>query len=320
VVERVHYPNFDSLRLFLALEVMVQHIYLHVYGWDTPVVRVPIAPVPVFLALSGFLVLKSMESSRSMWHFWQKRACRILPVFFVALGVATILFGLDGLRGSLVSYVTFGYVSGRPNGPLWSLSTEEVAYVLMALLTVVGFYKRPWLILLSAIISVILTGYLTKPLGVEFLKWANLVPAFLVGSYCYKAKLKAPWWLGWLILIIVASTVTLEMRGVGGYRVSVTIFLASLGAILAATSSKPLPFKPKIDLSYAIYAYHMPIAWWFAAKGIGEWMWLAVPASAFSLAIASHYLVEKPALKLKDWRPGSSSKSVPEQAPSPAIS
>lgn len=66
----MRYPNFDLLRLLLALEVVVVHAWNETdpnFNWSGFIMA-----VPAFLAISGFLVLKSYEESNS-WRSFAKK-------------------------------------------------------------------------------------------------------------------------------------------------------------------------------------------------------------------------------------------------------
>ena len=59
----IHYPSFDLMRLLLAVEVVVVHTWASLdphFDWPGF-----IRAVPAFLAVSGFLVLKSFANTGS---------------------------------------------------------------------------------------------------------------------------------------------------------------------------------------------------------------------------------------------------------------
>src|SRR5689334_5789233 len=132
------YPLFDYLRLFLALEVVMIHFQAfrgsHEFG-------APINPVPAFLAISGFLVLQSFENSPSWGRFAWKRFCRIIPAFVASLAVIGLLFGGRQVFLTVREWATLGLVHGSINGPVWSLMAEEIAYVILAVLSLSGAYR-----------------------------------------------------------------------------------------------------------------------------------------------------------------------------------
>ncbi len=132
----VRYPLLDLLRLCLAAEVMRCHYFSP--NW----MLVPC--VPLFLALSGFLVPGSFEQSRNWGHFAWKRFLRIVPGYCVMLLAIAVLVGPNGVRENVLTYLRCGWTAGGYNGVVWSLGAEEVAYVLLAILFVTGLFKSRW--------------------------------------------------------------------------------------------------------------------------------------------------------------------------------
>lgn len=82
------YPNFDWLRLLLAAQVVAIHCGI------SPTVF--INPVPAFLAISGFVVLGSMER-RPLPHFFISRALRVLPLLGVSFLAVWFFYDLNAM-------------------------------------------------------------------------------------------------------------------------------------------------------------------------------------------------------------------------------
>ncbi len=200
------YPNFDMLRLLLALEVMFGHVAIFIFNRkDTPWY---FNPVPAFVGISGFLVLASLERTPSYLRFLWKRVCRVVPAFLVALLLVALLLGRERLLGSLETYLTLG-MRPDPKGDaaLWSLSAEEILYGFMAVLFALGAYRAKlpiWALFVVALIGIPFLLRNENPLA-ERIGW--LVPAFLCGSLCYiyrDALRRWPAWI-WPIPIVVIS-------------------------------------------------------------------------------------------------------------------
>lgn len=158
--------NFDLIRLYAAINVVVSHaiIHLHLPGravWDYALVAVP--GVPIFFMISGFLVTESFLRSQGVGRFAWKRAVRIYPLLTVnilTLEVLMILTGGSEALASPLQYFRFlvfyvasasdalaatitGFRPGMdftaffphyPSGVLWTLSVELSFYVLLAIL------------------------------------------------------------------------------------------------------------------------------------------------------------------------------------------
>jgi peptidoglycan/LPS O-acetylase OafA/YrhL len=315
-VERRQYPNFDWLRLFLALEVVVLHVHGVNTGWKE-FLPLPIPPVPAFLAISGFLVLGSLERSQGYGHFWAKRAWRVLPAFFAVLILTWTLHGFDGMMLSLRSYYTFGSVNqNSPNSSLWSLAAEQVAYALMALLFALGFYKRPSLSLWIASLYTLGLLAFAFVFGSTGQLWATLPAAFFIGSFSYLADLrKVPSWVGWALLFGFGSSFWWQgSQEFEAMRLALSVPVASVATLLIGTG-KPLPIRLPVDISYGIYIYHLPILIFLHKQGVrGLDLWVYGIASTLLVSLFSYYCLEKPALRMKARGLAPPKTAVPEAA------
>lgn len=92
--------GFDYLRLGLALSVFVDHCFILPMTqnglsqltnvWFRPILA---AIVPMFFALSGFLVTGSLERSKTMVTFLSLRVLRIAPALATEITVSAIILG-----------------------------------------------------------------------------------------------------------------------------------------------------------------------------------------------------------------------------------
>jgi peptidoglycan/LPS O-acetylase OafA/YrhL len=167
-----HENNFDLVRLFAALQVLIAHACTHLslphYGLFSVLVTLP--GVPIFFVLSGFLVTDSWLRDPNVWRYWRKRALRIFPALWVNIAVLDAIMLLTG--GSIVSiaYVPFlmiylitasswlawnvtsfgPYVGAHqifpfyPSGVLWTLTVELSFYLLLPMLLFL-WLKKPWI-------------------------------------------------------------------------------------------------------------------------------------------------------------------------------
>jgi len=296
------YPNFDILRLLLAIEVAFVHVGHSVdpkFSWNAYVIA-----VPAFLSISGFLVLQSYSESGSWTAFIRKRALRILPALCVSLMLCLVLFGFAGMRNAFLNWITGGLytLSGMANGPLWSLAWEELAYLLLAGLWLAGAYKRPFWIWMLLVVS---TGIVWAGSNLDGHTRIILFlgPAFFIGNlmFLYRARLLdvpsvVPWILFFIMLqwrLVPAGTM------LGG--ASLVAFQAFAIVWVGMSGTRVIPFKFP-DISYGLYVYHAPIIIYLNSKyGIASWPEMAiwVPALVIPFCLASWYLSRKPALRLK---------------------
>jgi len=165
------FVRLDGLRGVLAMYVLLGHAlpFTDLPGWVAAPFRHGEAGVDLFFALSGLVMASSLERfGGAFWPFMAARARRLLPVYFVVLGLATLLLaagdplaampwvgaaGKDILEPALpadffrqlVAHVLL-VQGGLPQGllpyayvtllgPAWSLSTEWQFYAVMGLVS-----------------------------------------------------------------------------------------------------------------------------------------------------------------------------------------
>jgi peptidoglycan/LPS O-acetylase OafA/YrhL len=85
--------NFDIIRLFAAVQVMLVHATSHLgivlpYPWAGIVSAFP--GVPIFFFISGLLVTSSL-AGRDLAHYAQARAHRVFPALWLAFALAVTL-------------------------------------------------------------------------------------------------------------------------------------------------------------------------------------------------------------------------------------
>ncbi|MCC7476389.1 MAG: glycosyltransferase [Pirellulales bacterium] len=292
------YPNFDYLRLFLAIEVIAGHLWA---GLMRPGhLWIPIPAVAAFVGLSGFLIPQSLERSRDMWHFAWKRIVRTIPALIPLLVAIGIVFGFKRVLGAILQYLTAGY-RGEFVGvtlPLWSLIVEDALYACMAVLFVFGVHRNFWLI--SGIVTALLVGgeqvsdYMTK------YRLFDTSTAFFVGTlvYIFHERIRRLHWIIPGFGLLASLMGWLDFAGRLGFP-----FLIACVIILAITLPQ---LKWKIpDLSYGAYIWHAPILLALLAPvGMARAMpWVVATCLLTLLAsLGSWYLVEKRALRHKDMR------------------
>jgi peptidoglycan/LPS O-acetylase OafA/YrhL len=285
---------FDWIRLALASEVLGIHWFVEGQHLDTHGYLSVIAPVPCFLALSGFMVLGSLEGSRSIGHFWWKRCCRILPVMLASLILICITDGPVAVRATLINYVTGGQRPGG-NGPMWSLGWEEVAYVCLCLVWSLGAFKHRFLIW-GALIPAFCIALAPPPHAINE-QWAQIsrLPlGFVLGNLAYIYRRELIKWNRAVPYCLLAAGIGIFAAGVSFLTMTAPLAVSCFGlacaGILLLGLSAQAP-RIKADWSFGIYLYH----WMLLAHGV---LWL-LPI----LCWASYKFIEKPALSLKNWKP-----------------
>lgn len=325
--------GFDYLRLTLATGVVAIHTFNAVYPmshalalWQGPLRPMLAAVLPMFFALSGFLVAGSLERSRTMVSFLGLRAIRLAPALAVDTLLAALILGplltalpLDAyfadplfrlyLRNILgdVHYLLPGVFATHPtvavNLQLWTVPWELVCYVVLTLLALFGLARRRTALLILSVALAAVTAVALP--AVYTLTERTAVPApllvecFLFGVVAWLYRDRIP--LGRVPLIASAVLTGVLMRHPFGdllAAIPVTYLTIALGLL---NPPRTLPVASG-DYSYGIFLYGFPIQQLvYALLGPHPW-WLnfllAYPAIVL-LAVFSWHCVEAPARRLR---------------------
>ena len=332
--------NFDFLRFFLAALVIFSHSFPLLYGskeWE-PLYRatghqVEAGAVAVdgFFVISGFLIAQSWVRGRGLWDFVKKRFLRIYPGFAVALLFCVLVVGpLAGVN--LATYfrdpATYKFFwsplllwnvmlglpgafehnafSGAVNGSLWTIPYELKCYAMVAVLGLLGLYRRREAVL--ALFLVVFAFYNVEPylhlrhfhalLDRDYLP--RLVTFYLAGmaAYFYRDKIPHSRWL--LAISLFALAVSLRAG------LSLTLPLFGSYVLLYVAFSKGFRlgnFGRRGDISYGVYLYAFPVQQilvqqWHSHLTPLTLFLLALPCTCL-LAVLSWRWVEQPFLKRK---------------------
>lgn len=158
----VRYPlvtnNFDSIRLFLAIVVLITHLnmLLHI---DNDALNYALGffsggyAVFCFYVISGFLIFRSYRRSATLWTYAKKRAARLYPAYLVTI-VGCFIVGLIMTEDGVEEYLSSGAIRylfynllfmtfkqpilpgvfqhnefTNVNGALWTLKIEVIFYI-----------------------------------------------------------------------------------------------------------------------------------------------------------------------------------------------
>ncbi|HWF49611.1 MAG TPA: acyltransferase [Solirubrobacteraceae bacterium] len=192
----------DGLRGAAALFVVFHHMWLaswpafprNVGPWWVGWLLYGHLAVAVFIVVSGFsLALAPMRHGGTLnggaGRFLRRRAWRILPPYWVALVLSTIITGfiLDPNTGTGVlarGFVVHGLLiqdavgSFAPNGAFWSIAVEWQIYFLFPLILILGRRTSLRTAVISTVTLVILAHFIAT-LGSPMNKVDHLSPQFL---------------------------------------------------------------------------------------------------------------------------------------------
>jgi len=154
------YHGLDTLRSLAILAVIGYHLLAFhgdtVRDWALPVVRIGWMGVDLFFVLSGYLIASqllrrySVGSRPGLWEFYRNRLYRVMPAFFVVLGLYLVAPAFREAETSAPAWqyatFTFNLLTDHPAGKnfshVWSLCVEEHFYLFFPLI-VWAAMRRP---------------------------------------------------------------------------------------------------------------------------------------------------------------------------------
>ena len=327
--------NFDLLRLLAATAVIYGHAFalhgnpvgsdilhrftgLHAAEWG----------VKTFFFLSGLLVVNSVLSDGNALHYAIKRILRIWPALILVTLVSVFVMGpalstvsmsvyfdssepWDFLR-RMVTFRIWGNNSmGLPgvfetnpyplvvNAPLWTLSVEAYAYILIYALFLIGAFKKESAVL---VFGLFLIDSLL-PQKVIFYWLPSNSPDFAAIPFCFA--------LGGLLAVfkdniriniplIIGVILLSDLLGGGPHAsyLRYTVMFLLVIYVFSMSLATRLPRLP--DISYGTYLWGWPVQQivlhLYPGVSFGLNLLLTL-ALVYAAAVASWYLVELRCLK-----------------------
>jgi peptidoglycan/LPS O-acetylase OafA/YrhL len=321
--------GFDYMRLLLASAVIFMHSFLLTLV-DLDGVRPLVATIlPMFFALSGFLVCGSLVRTNNLVDFLALRVLRLFPALAVETTLSAVVIGsiftilplgayfsdpmFRGYFTSLVGFVKYKLpgvflTNAFPevvNGQLWTLKFELYSYILLAVIVLIGLVRpriRFGVFAAIGLLVFFLLGafvFVKKPtLAVH---GPVLVACFVAGvaAYIYRDRIV---WSGPLFAVALVATFLCLSLPFGDYLVPVPVTYATV--YLGLLNPYRIGLVRKGDYSYGLFLYGYPIQQaTVATLGPAGFHWginlaVAYPI-AFAVAAFSWWCVERPFLKLK---------------------
>jgi peptidoglycan/LPS O-acetylase OafA/YrhL len=327
--------NFGGLRLLFAVLVVVSHAPELIDGDRSREILTRIfgtlsfgeVGVYGFFLISGYLITKSFEDSRSVKSYVLKRVLRIYPGYIAAyllcvfalgpfvgghiseLSGARVMMEMIGLKAPGMEGVFPGSHYPALNGPMWTISYEFRCYLLVIAAGFLGLLANRRILLGLTAATLVLSAMhldIVLPFGLRAVvgepgKLIMFAGIFACGAlhYLYRDRIRYEW--QWAAFCVVALVVLMF------YSLLAEAALATLGGYVLFwfafnVRSKNLgAIGRNVDLSYGIYLYAWPVQKlliWFDPE-VSPWSCLETTAIATALALASWTLIEKPFLNLK---------------------
>lgn len=327
--------GFGFLRIALAIAIVCWHTVGICYGkgveeqvWTTLIGRGAASLLPMFFALSGFLVMGSALRTRSLTTFMTFRVLRILPALSTEVILAAVLVGalatkfplshyfrdpnfflyLFNIAGHIVFELPGVFVSNplsTVNASLWTIPPEIACYLFLALAMLSGAYARLTVYVgtLAALIGLDIFASqsgIKQPIG-DFGQQYHLFLCFVVGNLAFHLRYRIPCSA---LLCVGSAAVGLWLVCRPGYINFIGLVCLTYCTIYLGTLKMPeLPLFSRGDYSYGIYLYGFPIQQLVVLflPGLRTWYFnlaIALPIIV-AFAMLSWHCVEAPALAQK---------------------
>lgn len=329
--------GFDYVRIILASMIVVWHTVIVSYGIDTQrwLVLGPSRPVwamilPMFFALSGFLVSGSLERSRTIVGFLGLRVIRIFPALAVESTIAMAIIGGFYTSYPLQEYIAnselwsyalnmFGivryYLPGvfinnpttQVNAQLWTLPYELYCYILMSVIYIFGLYRSKKLLIFSCLamqILVIIIIYFRTQIDEGTVRGPVLVLAFLYGAYLYRARDQIPYNTLLFFFSAVAMIGFLYLPIINAFS---ALPAAYVTIYLGLQNPARSPMVSSGDYSYGIFLYGFPIQQAVSASlpDLRSWwanLFVSAPIITAVAYLSWHYIEKRSLLLLPQLR------------------
>lgn len=325
--------GFDYMRIGLALSVILAHSFYLNYGGEHAAERegllAKLTPliVPMFFALSGFLVAGSLERAKSLFVFFGLRVFRILPALTVEVLLSALILGplltefpLSAYFRDTAFWAYFLNILGEihyhlpglfihnpttaVNGQLWTVPYELACYVLLGALACVNAYKRGWLLIaifgaLQAL-QVVNTIYRFNP-NYNGAGGSTIVLCFAAGLLLYRYRARIVYSAPLALVAFILSLACIEIPN--GIRFA-PLPMAYLTVYLGLRNPRLDRVVSGGDYSYGLYLYGYPVQQAVIAllPGMREWYWnllISLPIAAAIAALSWHF-IEKPVLSRRN--------------------
>ncbi len=336
--KNTHTNNFDFLRVFLAVLVMIAHMFILSGNdsWEESAVLFDtIAEIAVdsFFIVSGFLIFMSFERSSSLKSYTLKRLQRIYPAYITVVVVTAIVLFLVSSQ-SLAGYFSLEWIKyliynsffvnflhnwlpgvfehnamQAVNGALWTIKIEVMFYISVPILVLFVIRKnRFWGLVAIYLFSVIYSLgclYLAQDEAKSIYtllqrQLPGQLAFFISGAFLYYYFEHLKQHVGTYLLFAVLGVVASSFLD---YSPIFPISLAIL-VIYFATLSKFLGNWGKHgDFSYGIYIWHFPVIQTFITVGLFKSTPVLASFGVVITVLLCAYLswnyIEKPFLRKK---------------------
>ena len=330
-MNKINVNNFDFLRVVFALTVAFAHLIelsdleilkpLKIY-FNTRLA------IDGFFIVSGFLIAKSYENSKTIKEYIIRRAKRIIPAYAVVILLSALLFSVISTN-SFYDYFSniqfWKYLTANlsfqnylepclpgvfesnkfcaVNGALWTIKLEEAFYLSVPIFYWFVRVKKFNFYVLIIIVYILSVTYYMYFLSIDNYRIAKQLPGalafFATGIVCYKNFSLLHKWKDYIIIpcliLFVLEHYILKTQILKPIAFGFMVFYIAYSFRFLNN------FGKYGDFTYGIYIYHFPVIQLFVFLGLfNKYHPLIICTSVLMLtlllAILSWYLIEIPYL------------------------
>lgn len=325
--------SFNAVRLLAAMQVAYHHAVVHLHIDPLPgfwwVQQLP--GVPVFFAVSGYLVLGSMLRLQSAPRYFAHRAARIYPALLVNIAVMEILLTLagqtDASRWTFRQVFSFfavygitasdglawlfsgtderlhpltGFFQIYPSGVLWTLTVELTFYAVVPIIVLAKSRVVQTIIIVAASLPSLVYHHSIVYGSDHWPTTITVVPYFWMFGIGMLFRLWTPprRWAAFAIPALLGPLIVVVQ-----YKISdqIQLFLFCLARVwIGSTSIFRSELLSRNDISYGLYLWHMLIITALMNVPEGQrsyWILLLALGSSALAGWLSWRFVERPCME-----------------------
>lgn len=280
--------------------------------------------VPMFFAVSGFLVTGSAVRLRSTPVFLWFRVLRLLPALATEVTLSALILGPALTAVSLSAYFrdpTFrqyflnivgdvhfllpGLFKDNPvevvNVNLWTLPSEFYCYLFTTIGMLTTIIYRPRAFCIAAGILTVFLIPLNIITGIGNDGLFRLIYYFFVGVAFFHLREHIPVRLGY---VIAAGVLAYALEASGWGKLIAPVFVCYTILFVGMLQIPRIPIMQRGDYSYGIYLYGFPLSQAVMTliptlRGHSNILFFIAFPTTLLFAVASWHLIEKPALRAK---------------------
>ncbi|MDD7887141.1 acyltransferase [Flavivirga sp. 57AJ16] len=288
-MNKININNFDFLRVVFATTVALSHLIrlseVEMFQSYGMLFNARLA-IDGFFVISGFLIAKSYENSKTPKEYIFKRVRRIVPAYaFLVLfcAVSFCLISKNSVENYFLSGQFWKYLGANltfqnyiepclpgvfennaicaVNGALWTIKVEEAFYLLVPFFYFIIKFKKSNIYVLSIIVYLISITYFNYFVSIDMYRIAKQLPGalafFVMGIMLYK---NFDFFQKWKHYIILPCLVLffIEQYLFKTYILKPIVF--GFMVFYIAYNFKWLNnFGKYGDFTYGIYIYHFPV-------------------------------------------------------------